>query len=1088
MAQARQLSYSGIARVPEQTSYPLSSSQRRLWVLSQFEEGNAAYNVPGVYVFEGALDVAALEASFQALIKRHEILRTVFKDDEQGEVKQFIHLPEAAGFNLVYRDLRQEAAAESLTKELVHLLFIKPFDLVTGPLLHAAIYQVADNKWVFGYVMHHIISDGWSKGILINELLQLYNAQIRQAADPLTPLRIQYRDYATWEQEQLNGPTLAYHKKYWLHKFEGELPVLELPGDHARPAIKTYNGGVVSTTFNKTLTAGIQSLSTAEGSTLFMGLLAAVKVLLYRYTNQADLVVGSLIAGREHADLENQIGYYLNTLALRTQFNGTDHYKALLENVKAVTLGAYEHQVYPFEELVNDLQLQRDMSRNPLIDVMVVLQNTERRETGDNKGFEGLTIHGYEAAEQLVSKFDLLFSFIETTNGLQLDLEYNSDIYRKETIRQLCVHLENLLADIIARPALPIEQLNYLTDEEKQTLLVTFNDTDTPWPRDTTMMQLFRAQTQQTPHAIALEFETETVTYEQLDVRSDQLAAYLQHAGVTPDTLVPVCLERSPDMIIGILGILKAGGAYVPIDPAYPEDRIRYMLEDCNARIVVSSEHSKQKLPLVDGVEIISINGDNGMADMQANIALAGPAPHHLAYVIYTSGSTGKPKGVLVEHQGMLNHLFSKINELKIDAHTVLAYTAAYTFDISVWQMFAALLCGGRTIIYSSEMIYEPAALIQSIDEREVTILELVPSYLAAALREAGTATFKSLQYLLVTGEAVNKPLLAQWFEHPVYGAIPVVNAYGPTEASDDICHHIMRSTPPGINVPVGKPIQNMQVYVLGNSLQLCPVGVAGEICVAGVGISRGYLNQPALTDQKFVANPYSTGTNNRLYRTGDLGRWLPDGTIEYMGRFDDQVKIRGYRIELGEIETVLLEAVHVAQAVVLAMDTDTGDKRLVAYIVPADGFDRDTIITHLRSRLPEYMVPAILIELDKIPLTVNGKLDRKALPDPAGPEVVTATEYVAPRNEVEEKMVAIWQELLGREKIGIRDNFFELGGHSIRAVQLISRINVTFLVRISIHSIFRDPTIENIAGQIIFILDQDKQKQNKENLIRLDI
>jgi len=583
------------------------------------------------------------------------------------------------------------------------------------------------------------------------------------------------------------------------------------------------------------------------------------------------------------------------------------------------------------------------------------------------------------------------------------------------------------------------------------------------------------------PGATALLFEGKSMTYQQLDDRSNQLAHYLQNLGVKADTLVPVCIERSLEMIVAILGIMKAGGAYVPVDVEYPAERIGYILDDINAKVVVSSSRIKPGITAARDIRVIALDDTTDLIHRQPVLPPAIlPAPQDLAYVIYTSGSTGKPKGVLIEHCGMLNHLYGKINDLGIDHKSVIAYTASYTFDISVWQMFAALICGGTTIIYNDELIFNPDKLIKSVDQEQVTILELVPSYLAAVLQEEMYIPLKHLKFLLVTGETVSQQLLARWFSHPCYKAIPVVNAYGPTEASDDICHYFMYETPVQTNIPLGSPVQNLHIYITDESMHLCPVGVPGEICVSGVGVGRGYLNRPALTAEKFITDPFAAGKEIRMYRTGDLGRWLPDGNIEYLGRIDDQVKVRGYRIELGEIEHALQQHESIHQAVVTARADLRGNKQLVGYIVPAETFRRDTVNAYLKEVLPEYMIPPVLLTLEKLPLTPNGKIDKKALPAP-DTQGLTSQSYVAPRNETERLLAEIWQELLEVKAAGIYDNFFELGGNSLQVIRLTSAIRKKFQVEIAVRTFFQLATIELLARYIK--LNQKEIEVDQEDL-----
>ncbi|WP_254640141.1 non-ribosomal peptide synthetase [Chitinophaga sp. GbtcB8] len=1066
----RKTAFIAISPVTEQEHYQLSSSQRRLWVLSLFEGGNAAYNMPGVYVFEGQLNQDALAYAFNALIKRHEILRTIFKEDADGDVRQYIRLPEDAGFTIDYYDVRQEG--EEQLRERIQQEILKPFDLSAGPLLRAALYQVTDHKWIFTHVMHHIISDGWSMGILIKELLQLYNAYCKHKDFPLSPLRIQYKDYAAWQQAQLTGVSLQRHKGYWLTQFEGELPVLELPADKVRPAVKTYNSGLVQQKFSKQLNSGIKSLSQAQGATLFMGLLTLVKALLYRYTNQEDIIIGTPIAGRDHIDLENQIGFYINTLALRTRFKGTDSYQQLLEQVQQVTLGAYEHQMYPFDGLVDELHLQRDMSRSALFDVMVVLQN-ESDDRQDVHYVDGLEISGYKGLVDIVNKFDLCFTFMEWEEELLLNLEYNSDIYDHETIARLGIHLENLLAAVIEQPAAPIYQLGYLQEKEKQQLLISFNDTVQPWSADNTVVELFEEQVRQTPDNIALVFKDTQLTYRELNEKANQLGNYLrQQYNVHPDDLVGITLERSEQMVIAILGVLKSGAAYVPIDTEYPQDRIEYMITDSRCKV------------LLDAAEM------ERFAAAEKYIGTDLPVLHkpaNLVYVIYTSATTGKPKGAMIEHGALAARIAYFKRSYGISAGDNILFYRSFSFDGAIEEYLLPLLTGARCCIapmdFKQDIINN---CIEYIEQYRITKINMPPVILGELMQAADAATLhklSSLRHVVSGGDKLTANIIRLFLSK---SKARLTNAYGPTENTDDSTYWVATEIPLNANVPIGKPVDNSQVYILDKHLQLVPVGITGELYVSGAGLARGYLNNELLTAEKFIHNPFRE--NERVYKTGDLGRWLPDGNIEFIGRGDDQVKIRGYRIELGEIESALMKYPDMESAVVVAKGAADGDKDLVAYLVSKTEINPTDIRTQLANTLPAYMVPAHFVQLEALPLNQNGKVDRKKLPDPAGLGTYTGAAYIAPRNETEEKLVLIWQELLSKERIGVKDNFFELGGHSLKVAQLISRINLAFQVRINIQSIFKDPTIENIAEQISFILEQNNLKQNTSALIQIDI
>ncbi|PSL45610.1 non-ribosomal peptide synthase protein (TIGR01720 family)/amino acid adenylation domain-containing protein [Chitinophaga niastensis] len=1030
---------------------PLSYSQERLWFIDQLE-GSIHYHIPTVLRLKGHLNKVALTAALNAIVNRHEVLRTVFEEID-GVVHQRVQDKDTWQLAVQYMPDTMGLQEE------VQALISKPFDLSQDHMLRAHLIVLAEEAHVLVVTLHHIAADGWSAGIIVRELMVLYNAVLDNINPPLPALDIQYADYAIWERKYLAGEMLDQKLDYWKNKLSGTT-VLNLPTDHLRPAVQSTRGAIRLFKFDQELLAKLQTLSRQEGATLFMTLLAAFKVLLYRYSGQEDICVGTSIAGRTRQETEGLIGFFINTLALRSDLSNNPSFTALLQQVKETTLSAYDHQDVPFEKVVEEVVKERDVSRTPLFQVLFELQNTPDTpefRLGDVELFQ-------EELDGNAAKFDLNLSLQETTNGLNITAVYCVDLFREATINRLIGHFEQLLRAIVNKPAQAVRTLTMLTDAEEQQLLNTFNNKVVAYPQTETLTTLFTSQVIATPQATALVLEEKSLTYQELDHRSNQLAHWLRSKGVTTDTLVPVCIERSLEMVIAILGIMKAGGAYVPVDPEYPADRIQYMLEDCAAKVVVSSSYGQQKLTDLKGISIIALDvWEETLSKQSADALTTHPAPHDLAYVIYTSGSTGLPKGVMVEHGGMLNHLFAKINDLQLNNNSIVAFTAAYTFDISVWQLFAALLCGGTTVIYPEEIILHPAALITAVEQQQITILELVPSYLSAVLQEALPLALKQLQFLLVTGEAVSQHLLIQWFER--YSNIPVVNAYGPTEASDDICHYFMYNAPDYTNIPLGAPVQNLYIYVLDKEKQLCPVGVPGEICVSGVGVARGYLNRPDLTATQFIADPF-LATRGRMYKTGDLGRWLPDGNIEYLGRIDEQVKIRGYRIELGEIESVLQQSEAIAGAVVIAHEDVHHNKRLVGYIVPQGTFDKTSILTWLKGKLPEYMVPSLLIALEKIPLTPNGKIDRKALPDP-GAASLLINEYVAPRNETEQALADLWQELLGIQRIGIYDNFFELGGHSLQVMRLIAMIRKTLQAKVTVRDFFMLATIESLAKYI---------------------
>ncbi|HVI46052.1 MAG TPA: non-ribosomal peptide synthase/polyketide synthase [Chitinophaga sp.] len=1006
-----------IKALPRPERIPLSFSQQRLWFIDQLE-GSVHYHIPALLKLSGPLHREALELALREVVQRHEVLRTVMVEEE-GKAWQQVRTADAW-------QLEQLSDREEMMTWLD-----KPFILAEDYMLRAGLLQEGKDEYLLAIVMHHIASDGWSMGVIVKELPELYEAITTGRIPALAAPELQYADYALWQRDYLSGTVLSAQLEYWKDQLTGVAP-LNLLTDYPRPAIQSNAGNKVTYHIPAVLQASLQSLSHEQGVTLYMTLLAAFQVLLYRYSGQEDICVGTPVAGRRLQELENMIGFFVNTLAVRQQVDGDSAFTALLQSLKQQLLAAYEHQDLPFEKMVEAVSPERDRSRHPLFQVMFILQN---QETSDATRL-GDVLLSQETIAHNISKFDLTFGLSEQADGLAMEIEYSTALFHEDTIRRMAGHYERLLQSIVSAPETKTGLLRLITEEEVTSVVNDFNDTVVACNQEQTFVDLFREQALRTPDAPAVIYENEVLSYRELDERSGQLAHYLRQQGVQDEAYVPLFLERSPDMIISILGIMKAGGAYVPIDPQYPESRIRFMLEDTGAALVITHRRLGAVLSGIFSGTILSLDEQkNAIAAAPVEVLSSTPHPGQLVYLIYTSGSTGKPKGVMVEHAGMLNHLYAKVNDLQLNSNSIVAYTASYTFDISVWQMFSAFLCGGATVVYTEHLIFSPAQLMTDVDQRKVTILELVPSYLSSVLQEEIPVALQSLQYLLVTGEAVSQHLVSQWFSK--YPAIPVVNAYGPTEASDDICHHIMHTTPTGITVPLGKPVQNLQLYVVDAAMQVNPVGVPGEICVSGIGVSRGYLNRPDLTAEKFIANPFPSG--GRLYRTGDLGRWLPDGTMEYLGRIDDQVKIRGFRIELGEIEHTIQQHASVNQCVVLVKADKHGNKRLVGYVVPEGVFNKDEVQLWLKDRLPEYMAPALWVPLEEIPLTNNGKIDRKALPEPADTGA-TQHNYVAPRNEAEHALANIWKELLGIQQVGIHDNFFELGGDSIITIQVVSR------------------------------------------------
>ncbi len=1039
---------------------PLSFSQERLWFLDQFE-GTLAYHIPTIMHIQGELDIDVLEQALKTIVSRHEILRTNLFSSEGVGYQEI-----ASGDN--WKLEKKKISGEEELNKQIHNYLTTPFNLSVDYKLRSCLYELEENKFVLACIFHHIASDGLSEEILRNEFFELYNALKSGRAVNLPELNLQYADYAIWQRKYLEGDILNEQLSYWENKLSG-VSTLSLPADYIRPSVQSTAGATYSMSLGAELSASLKELYHQERVTPFMFLLSTFKVLLSRYSGQEDICVGTPIANRTQYELEDMIGFFTNTLALRSDLSGDINFKELLQRVKATTLEGYDNQLTPFEKVVDRVVTTRDVSMTPLFQVMFDYNSdieTPQESAEENNGINDLLIIPHQFSET-TAQFDLMFNVNEDESDISLNVVYCTDLFKEETIARMLENYKTLLKSIVSNMEQSIGDLPILSQQEETQLLDIFNDTSKEYPLDKTVIDLFNAQVQETPEAIAATFEGDELSYEELNQRSNQLAHYLMAEGVQPNDLVGICLERGLDMIVGILGILKAKGAYVPIKPDFPMDRISYIIEDTGCSIVVTDGLNEFVLESLfdDAINLIALDEDDVLEFEypEQGLELTYNAKD-LAYIIYTSGSTGLPKGAMIEHAGLLNHLLLMIDELKMTNESVVAFTAPFTFDISVWQMLSALLCGGCVAVYSEDTILDLDGFQSSLEEDNVSHLQLVPSYLASLLQSGEISQgLSGLSYFLVTGEAATKSLLDMWFS--LYPSIPVVNAYGPAEAADDITLHIMNESPEGVVVPIGKPVANMDVYVVDQFDNLCPIGVVGELWTSGIGVGRGYLNREELTKEKFIVNPFIT-EGGRLYKTGDLGRWLPNGILEFVGRSDDQVKIRGYRIELGEIENALSQVIGIQNSCVLAKEDNIGTNRLVGYVVVEEEFNKEKVQEELKRSLPEYMVPMVWIPLEEMPLTPNGKIDKKSLPEPDSSEL-SAREYVAPTNESEEQMAAIWQELLGIERVGIHDDFFELGGHSLLATRLVSMIRKELKKEIEIAGVFEYTVLADLAAYV---------------------
>ncbi len=1043
---------------------PLSCAQQRLWFLDQLEPGSSFYNIPEAIRLCGALDVKAFEHSLNEIIRRHEVLRTRFVS-RNGQPVQVIE-PQLT-LSVPVQDLRAwpAAAREQEIARLANEEAQQPFDLSTGPLIRAGLLRTSQAEHVLLLTLHHIASDGWSTEILLREFIALYEAFAHGRPSPLPALKIQYADFACWQRQRLQGEGLSGQLAYWKERLNGAPALLELPADHPRPSLQSYRGGVYNLVIPPDLGPPLNALCRKHNVTPFMLFLVAFKLLLYRYSGQSDLCVGTTIANRNRMEIEALIGFFVNTLVLRTDLSGNPRFPELLQRVREAALGAQANQDLPFEQLVEELQPRRDLSHAPLFQVMFDLQ-TSSGQAFDTGNLQLSAI----AQEDTTAKFDLSLTMGEGQNGWMALWEYSSDLFERGTIERMAGHFNHLLAGSAATPEARISELSLLSEAERRCMLVEWNATEAPYPHGRNLFQLFAAQAAETPDHIAVACGDARLSYGDLHTRATRLAQGLTARGISPETMVAVLAERSIELLTMTLAVFKAGGVYLPLDPRHPVQRLAEIITLSQARVVLTSvemaAQAVEGLALTEQPRPEVLTTERLLTEeWPDDNAPACACGDHLAYVIYTSGSTGVPKGAMVTYEGMLNHLWSKIPMLGLTAEDAVAQTASQCFDISVWQFLTALLCGARVQIIPDEVAHDPERLLAEVEARGVTVLESVPAVIGAMLASAPRDLCR-LRWLLPTGEALSPGLARDWLAR--YPDIPLLNAYGPAECADDVAMHRIAEPPPEqtAHMPIGRPIANTRLYIVDPFMAPCPVGVSGELCVAGVGVGRGYLNDPAHTAEVFVPDPFSSAPGSRLYRTGDRARYGSDGIIEYLGRLDEQVKLRGFRIEPGEVEARLRAHPKVREAVVVVRE-DGGEKRLVGYVVAArPPLDAEALRAHLKASLPEYMVPAAFVSLERLPLTANGKVDRRALPAPA--LAACPDDYVPPRTPTEEVLCGIWAEMLRLERVGIHDNFFELGGHSLLATQVISRVRQIFQMDPPLRVVFETPTIAGLAGVLI--------------------
>ncbi|MBE9224327.1 amino acid adenylation domain-containing protein [Phormidium sp. LEGE 05292] len=1061
--------------------FPASFAQQRLWFIEQLLPGNALYVIPLVFRLTGALERSQLNQSIQVLIHRHEILRTTFEVVD-GQLMQVV----APNWQvkLKFTDLqtlpantREDRAIDRILQEIQ-----QPFYLDKEPLFRVRLWQLQDTEHLLLIALHHIIFDEWSSGVLIRELGEIYRALVENKPATLPELPIQYADFAHWQREWLQGEVLNAQLRYWKQQLK-DVPVLNLPGAASRSLVQSHRGASQLLELPQSLLDDLEELSQKSGVTLFMTLLAAFQTLLHRYTGQVDIAIGSPIANRHRSELEGLIGFLVNSLVLRTNLEGDPTFRELLDRVRDVTLAAYAHQDLPFEKLVEELQPVRSLGQNPLFQVVFALQNTPMEQLE----LPGLILSPVDL-ETKTARFDLeLYVWKcadnfrnlwgkgwQQSDGLRGVIVYNSDLFDARAIASLRQHFQTLLESIVANPDTQISKLSLLTKEEQEKLLQNCQQNQSNYPANLCVHQLFEAQVRERPNAIALKFGKQQFTYQELNQGSNQLARYLQKLGISSEMPVGICLERGAEAIAAMLAILKAGGAYVPLDPSYPPERLHFMLEDAGIKVVLTHENWADSLQ-TDKTKVICLERewDFIAKELDENLFNACKSDQ-LAYIIYTSGSTGTPKGVMIPHRA-INRLVCQTNYLQIEPTDCIAQVANLAFDAATFEIWGALLNGAQLIGIDRETTLSPTEFVTELQQQQISILFLTTALFNQTVSQI-PAAFRSLKYLLFGGEIANVDRVRTVLQQgkPQH----LIHVYGPTENTTFSTWYEVQEIPENsTTIPIGKAIANTQVYLLDANLNPVPAGVNGEIYLSGDGLALGYLNRPELTAKRFinykskneaVETLYTTSLPSKFYKTGDRALYHSDGNLEFLGRTDYQIKIRGFRVELGEIETIIAQHPMVETAVVIVREVEN-ERQLIAYFVPKKLMiptERE-LRSFLKTKLPAYMLPAIFVMLNKLPLTVNGKVDQKALPSPNLTVARKTIIPIAPKTSIEASLAEIWTQLLGRKQIGIHDNFFELGGHSLLATQLVSRIRDRISVELPLRSVFETPTIAELAQKI---------------------
>nr|AHZ46177.1 NRPS [uncultured bacterium 14-4D] len=1041
---------------------PTSFAQQRLWILGQLEATSAAYNLIWSMRLIGELDIRALRQSLVALVSRHEALRTTFALRD-GEPVQVIAERRDTGLEVV--SIGADSQAE--LQQRLRALSGETLDLSKGPLFRAVLFRLGEAEHVLSLLMHHSVSDGWSFGVLYRELSQMYAAYRAHEEPGLPALPIQYADYAVWQRKRLREGVLGEQLAYWREQLTGAPEVLELPTDRPRPAMQTFNGAKHVMAMSGELRDGLKKVGREGESTLYMVLLAAFAVLLSRYTGQHDIVVGTPIAGRDHPELEGLIGFFVNTVVMRTDLSGEPDFKELLARVRHVALDAYAHQDVPFQHLVETLRPERRLSHSPVFQVMFILQNAPQSDFE----FPGVNVEAVGVDTQS-SMFDLTLSMDEHDQGLRAVFEYNTDLFDRETIERLASHYQRILEAVVADTECPVSRLPLMGDDERQRVLVEWNDTYRDYPRERCIHELFEEQVERTPDAVALECEGQRLTYAELNRRANRLAHHLGERGIEPGAPVGLCVERSLDMVVSLMGVLKAGGAYVPLDPSYPAERLALMMRSAGLAALLTQRALDIRAPAEETqvvyLEECTWSGADIVSERNPGLEVASTSA---AYIIYTSGSTGLPKGVAGTHRGAVNRFAWMWHAYPFSADEVCCQKTSLGFVDSVWEVFGPLLQSVPSVIIKDESVKDPKQLIRILAAHRVTRIVLVPSLLSALLDAENdlAARLPRLRLWVCSGETLPVSMCRR-FQEAVPGAV-LLNLYGSSEVAGDVTCFNTEELDEGVGaVPIGRPIANTRIYVCDTAGQPMPIGIAGELCVGGDGVANGYWCQAELTAERFIEDPYSAESDARLYRMGDLARWRTDGSLDYLGRKDRQVKIRGFRVELGDVEAMLANHPSVDECAVALWGKKTDERGLVAYVVPRayPGPSAHELRQYLEAKLPHYMVPFAFVALEAFPLTPSGKIDRQNLPPPDGQHIEREQSYVAPRSSIEEQIVAIWAELLVRDPIGVYDDFFSLGGHSLLAARVMNRITERFGVDLPLLTLFEQRTVSGLSEALV--------------------